>query len=206
MTAADVAAYIAAVTAHPAFTERFADELATPGIRVPLTAETSLWHEAVTVGREVVWAATYGQACAAPRGRTARGHHRLRSRRPAASQEPHPHRQGATRHDHLHRLSWGGTVHAGQGTFGPVTPRMWGYDVAGANILRKWFSYRKANPGGKRTSPLDAIHLAAWPREWITEFNEPLTALRRITDLGPAQADLLDRVLAGPLLSRRCVR
>lgn len=94
----------------------------------------------------------------------------------------------------------------GQGTFGPVTPRMWAYDVAGTNVLRKWFSYRKANPGGKRTSPLDDIHLAAWPREWITEFNELLTALRRITDLEPAQADLLDRVLAGPLLSRRCVR
>lgn len=203
VTAVDVAAYIAGVTAHPAFIKRFADELTTPGIRVPLTADTSLWQEAVTVGREVVWAATYGQACAAPEAGRPEGTiafapgdpRRPKNLTPIGKEPP-----GTITYT---ESPGGGTVHVGQGTFGPVTPRMWAYDVAGTNVLRKWFSYRKANPGGKRTSPLDDIHLAAWPREWITEFNELLTALRRITDLEPAQADLLDRVLAGPLLTTK---
>ena len=36
--AEDVFAYVAAVAAHPAFTARFQSDLATPGLRVPLTA------------------------------------------------------------------------------------------------------------------------------------------------------------------------
>jgi hypothetical protein len=35
VTGADVLAYTAAVVAHPGYTETFADELTTPGIRVP---------------------------------------------------------------------------------------------------------------------------------------------------------------------------
>ena len=94
-----------------------------------------------------------------------------------------------------------GILHVGQGSFSPVTARMWAYDVSGMNVIKKWFSYRKANPGGKKTSPLDELHLQTWPREWITEFNELLTVLRRVTELEEAQAALLERVLSGPLIT-----
>jgi hypothetical protein len=43
VTAPDVVAYVAAVVAHPAYTQRFAGELTTPGIRVPITADPQLW-------------------------------------------------------------------------------------------------------------------------------------------------------------------
>ena len=48
-------AYVAAVMAHPAFTARFAPDLVRPGLRVPLTADASLFAEAAAIGREVIW-------------------------------------------------------------------------------------------------------------------------------------------------------
>lgn len=54
VAAEDVLAYVAAVAAHPAYTARFRADLATPGLRVPLTAEAALFREAVALGREVL--------------------------------------------------------------------------------------------------------------------------------------------------------
>ena len=59
-SAADIMFYVAAITGHPAFVEQFADELSTPGIRIPITAEPSLWDTAVRLGKHVVWLTTYG--------------------------------------------------------------------------------------------------------------------------------------------------
>lgn len=75
------------------------------------------------------------------------------------------------------------------------------YAVGAKNIVRSWVNYRKAVPGGKRSSPLDDLHVEAWPAEWSAEFTDLLTVLTRLVDAEPAQAALLDRVLAGPLLT-----
>ncbi|MGH3542091.1 MAG: type ISP restriction/modification enzyme, partial [Mycobacterium sp.] len=76
------------------------------------------------------------------------------------------------------------------------------YNVGGRNVLNSWFNYRKKNPGGKKTSPLDGIHINTWPSEWTTEFIDLLTVLTRLTGLEGQQADLLDRILAGPLRTK----
>lgn len=63
-------AYVAAVTAHPAFTARFKAELVQPGLRVPLTAEAELFDAGVELGRTVIWLHTFGERFADPkRGR-----------------------------------------------------------------------------------------------------------------------------------------
>ena len=49
------------MTPHPSYTARFAQDLKTPGVRVPLTAVPELWAEAVAIGREVIWLHTYGR-------------------------------------------------------------------------------------------------------------------------------------------------
>ncbi|TDQ52999.1 type ISP restriction/modification enzyme [Actinorugispora endophytica] len=202
VTASDVAAYIAGTTAHPAFTEEFADELVTPGVRVPITADPDLWEELVMVGSDLVWASTYGGAFADPRAGRPEGTIAFAASDPRRPKNLTPLGDGLPdRLAYTEGEDGEGTLHVGRGSFGPVTPRMWAYDVGGMNVIRKWFSYRKANPGGKKTSPLDGIHLDAWPREWITDLNELLTALRRVTDLESEQADLLDRVLSGPLIT-----
>ena len=54
VSAPDMMAYFAAVAAHPAYTARFQSDLVQPGLRFPMTAEASLFAEAVEIGREVI--------------------------------------------------------------------------------------------------------------------------------------------------------
>jgi len=89
----------------------------------------------------------------------------------------------------------------GDGEWGPVRPEVWAYTVGGKNVLKSWFNYRKAVPGGKKTSPLDYVHVDTWPGEWTTELIDLLTVLTRLVDLETEQAQLLDDVLAGSVLT-----
>ena len=50
----DLFAYIAAVAASPAYTERFRANLKQPGLRIPITAERTCGSKTVVLGREVV--------------------------------------------------------------------------------------------------------------------------------------------------------
>jgi len=194
----DLVAYLAAVIAHPAYTETFTDELTTPGIRVPLTADPNLWTEAVTIGRDLLWTHTYGAACSDPAAgrpkddiRYASGDRRRIQNLSAVNGMPTELRfDEDTRH-----------LHVGTGEWAPVSPAVIAYTVGGKNVLKSWFNYRKAVPGGKKTSPLDHIHLDQWPAGWSTELTDLLTVLTRLVEAEADQADLLDRILTGPLLT-----
>jgi Type ISP C-terminal specificity domain/N-6 DNA Methylase len=197
--AGDVIAYLGAVVAHPAFTKHFADELTTPGIRVPITEDAALWSEAVSLGRQVIWLHTYGEAFAddadgRPDGniRFPKGDERQPLSRRPVTKMPEELTYDADRK----------TLKLGDGEWGPVTPSVIEYEVGGRNIIKSWFNYRKRNPTGKKTSPLDDIHVEEWPNEWTVELIDLLTVLTRLVELEPAQADLLDRILAGPILTK----
>jgi hypothetical protein len=57
----DVLAYVAAIAAHPGYTERFREDLEVPGARIPLTADPQLWTRALEVGRRILWLHAYGE-------------------------------------------------------------------------------------------------------------------------------------------------
>lgn len=194
----DVLAYVAGVTAQPAYTTTFLDELETPGIRIPLTGDPSLWEEAVAVGEQVLWLHTYGEVCASadrPAGnvRFPQGDPRQPLSLVAITGLPASMTYDAAR----------AVVTIGTGELGPVAPEVWDYEVGGRNVLKSWFNYRKAVPGGKKTSPLDHMHVDAWDPDWTTELIDLLTVLTRLVDLQPAQEDLLQRILRGPLQTMR---
>ncbi|AXG78666.1 type ISP restriction/modification enzyme [Streptomyces paludis] len=199
VTAPELAAYTVAVAGHSAFTERFAEELLTPGVRLPLTRDPALWDRAVALGREVLWASTYGERCAdQDAGRPAArvdfpvgDERQVRYLTPIGTAVP----------DALRYNSTAQTLYVGEGTFAPVPEAVWEYDVGGMRIVNKWFGYRKAHPSSKKTSPLDKIHVESWPGEWTRELIELLSVLRRLTDLAPPQNDLLTAVLAAPVLT-----
>jgi len=196
ITPQDLVAYIAGVVGHPAFTARFTDELSTPGIRVPITADPHLWERAVTLGQQVIWAATYGTVLHDDNDNGDRPQHDIAyaagdARRPMMLKP-----LGSTMPETIQYDSTKQELNLGPAVFGPVPERVWLYDVGGMQVVKKWFSYRKAKPGGKKTSPLDDIHLDQWPLEWIQEFVELLTVLSRIVELEPAQAELLEQVVA----------
>ncbi|MFG1765742.1 type ISP restriction/modification enzyme [Micromonospora parva] len=195
---ADVMAYVAAVTAHPGYTERFRQELQHPGVRVPLTADANSWAEAVSIGREVLWLHTFGQISlgecpisfrdfvdeAAPRVQT------------AIPDEP-----GALP-DSISWESDSEMLLVGSGRIAPVHRRVWEYDVGGMRVLRHWFNYRCAHQRHRRrSSPLDDEGLNRWSSDLTDELLEILAVLGGCVAAEPRQLELLDRICTGRLIS-----
>ncbi|ORW16176.1 hypothetical protein AWC17_15120 [Mycobacterium nebraskense] len=194
LTAEDLIAYIAGVTAHPGFTEQFTEELDTPGIRVPITTDPELLQQAIDLGRHAIWLHTYAERFTAIHGSDVRypagDPHRITNLTAVKSMPT------AMTYD-----SDTATIHIGGGSFGPVPQAVWGYTVGGREVVKSWFNYRKANPTGRRTSPLDDINATTWPTEWNGELIDLLSVLSRLVELQPAQADVLNAILAKPVAS-----
>ncbi len=83
MSADDFIAYIAATAGHPAFTARFREDLCTPGLRIPITADAATFIDAAEIGRTVIWLHTFGERMANPDlGRPAQPPRLSEARRP----------------------------------------------------------------------------------------------------------------------------
>lgn len=192
--AEDVLAYVAGVVAHPAFTQTFADELTTPGIRVPVTTDAGLWEEAVFLGRQVLWLHTYGQCCTGV-GRPSGG-----VRLPVGDQQrPLSQKPITVLPEILAYDADRQTIVMGDGEFGPVGRQVWDYAVGGRNVIKSWFDYRKKEPGGRRSSPLDDVNALVWDPDWTGEFLDLLSVLTRLVSLEPQQAAILESILTSGL-------
>jgi hypothetical protein len=208
VTAPQVMAYIAALLAHPAFTARFRADLVRPGLRVPMTADVGLFDRAVTLGSEVIWLHSYGERFADPAaGRPAAPPRMPKGQGPTiplAGAIPGP---GQPLPDTMHHDPATGRLHIGQGYIDNIPASVATYQVSGRNVLRQWFSYRKADRTrpviGDRRPPSDLDKIQ--PDHWLPEYTEDLLnllhILGRLVALEPAQAALLDEVCAGPLLT-----
>ena len=175
--------YIVGVTAHRGFTARFQDELRTPGVRVPLTSDADLFDQAVTLG-------TVAIAC----------HTTLL---PASQDGVDPvlrHEIGTGAEEMPEAIVYeldAREIRIGTGAIGPVSRDAWEYDVNGMKVLRKWFGYRRRNPTGRRTSPLDDIHITHWTDELTEELLTLISCLERLVALEPEQAALLEEIMGG---------
>jgi hypothetical protein len=204
--AEDVMAYLAAVMAHPAFTERFKNDLIRPGLRVPLTADAKLFAEGVELGSEVIWLHCYGERFADPAAGRPKGAPRMPKdiapRIPAKGEIPGAPEQLPETMDYdpaTQRLK------IGKGYVEHVTPKMWAYEVSGKRVLWEWFSDRKRDRSkpliaDKRPpSPLDKIQPDHWLPEYTSDLIDLLNVLGRLIAMEGKQADLLERICAGPL-------
>lgn len=185
----DVAAYLYAVLAQPAFTARFHEELATRELRVPLTADAELFAQAVKLGRELLFLHTYGERFAT--GRTW----------PASTVKCLKAVPGNVLPEKFAFDAARQVITVGTGEFGPVSKEVWDYEVSGLKVVQSWLGYRMKNRKGKKSSPLDDITPAAWTSDYTSEFLALLNLLTRSMAVQPAQAALLDEILAGQLLS-----
>jgi hypothetical protein len=208
VSAEDLMAYIAAVAAHPAFVARFASELVQPGLRIPMTAKGETFAAAVVLGKTVIWLHTFGDRFTDPKqGRPAQ------FPRLPASEAPRIPKGGGipTSPDGMpDTLDYDATKHrllVGQGYVERVTPEMWRYEVSGKQVLRHWFSYRKANRErpiiGDRRPPSKLVDIQPdhWLAEYSTELLNVLNVIGLLIQIEPAQADLLERVCSGPTIS-----
>lgn len=206
--AEDIMAYLATVMAHPAFTAGFKADLVRPGLRVPLTADAKLFTEAVALGAEVIWLHCYGERFVDPKA----GRPKQAPRLPKES-APHIPADGAIPSapeplpDAMDYDPAKRRLIVGKGYVESVTPEMWAYEVSGKQVLWHWFSYRRRDRsrpiiGDRRPpSPLDSIQPDHWLPEYTSNLIDLLNVLGRLISLEPAQADLLNRICAGPLRS-----
>lgn len=209
----DLLAYVATVAANPDYTARFQKDLSTPGLRIPIAANVSLFQEAVRLGRRVVWLHTFGERMSDPAADRPTGPPRLPAgRTPLVPKEGSISSKPSEMPD---AIDYDATKHRlliGAGFVDKVLPEVWDYEVSGKQVLVQWFSYRKQNRerpiiGDRRQpSPLGDIQADHWLPEYTTELLNVLNVLTLLVELEPEQAHLLDQICAGPLISEGDLR
>ena len=163
VSAEDIVAYLAAVAAHPAFTARFQDDLSTPGLRIPFTADPKTFAEAVELGRTVIWLHTFGERQTDPaKGRPAAPPRLPRPRRPnipkAGAIPPDP----AAMPDTINYDAGKKRLLIGTGYVENVEPGVWYYEVSGSRCCCN------GSATGRKTASVPSSATAAPPRPWAT--------------------------------------
>lgn len=191
----DVFHYVAGVVAHSAYVEQFDEALSTPGLRVPVTADRSLWDQAVALGAQAVWLQTYGE-----RGRHPSGASRVRD-----TAGPHPSYDkpvGSRMPAGIVYDRDAGVLRLGDGAWSGVREEVRDYEIGGRNVIDSWVGYRRADPAGRRRSPLSDMVVTAWAADWSRELSELLSVVSQLVDLELEQETLLGSILLAPKISQ----
>jgi hypothetical protein len=97
-----------------------------------------------------------------------------------------------------------GVITIGTGEISGVRPEVWDFSITGWKVVQKWLAFRTAKGTGRSATsakPLDLIRPSEWLDEWNIELLELLTVLTRTVALYGTAADLLDRILQGPMIT-----
>lgn len=207
-SAPDLMAYFPAVAAHSGYTSRFQSDLVQPGLRFPMTADAALFGEAIEIGREVIWLHCFGERFADPGAGRPNSAPRLpEGEGPIIPKNGAIPREPDRFPDRIEYDAAARRLEIGDGFIENVPREVWAYEVSGKHVLVQWFSYRRLDRsrpiiGDKRPpSRLDTIQPNGWLAEYTTELMNLLHVLGRLVSLEPRQADLLNRICDGPLLS-----
>lgn len=194
VTPEDFLAYIYGVLAHPAFTQRYAEELSTRELRVPITKDVALFARVRDIGAKLLWLHTYGERYVPKgfhRGQVPRG--KARCTKPVPEDKPsYP--------DNYDFNEATKTLHVGAGAFAPVAPEVYNFEVSGLKVVQSWLGYRMKNAKGKKSSPLDKIRPEKWTSKFTTELLELLWILEATIAEYPRQASLLRAVATVPTI------
>lgn len=208
VSAEDLLAYVAAIAAHPAFTARFQDDLSTPGLRIPITADGATFASAASIGRTVLWLHTFGERFADPSdARPAQPPRLPTASRPIIPLDGAIPQESGAMPDSIDYDVSKSRLLVGTGYVENVSRAVWEYEVSGKQVLVQWFSYRKRDRerpviGDRRKpSPLGNVQPDHWLPEYTTELINLLNVLGCLVDLEPQQAALLDRICSGPTIS-----
>lgn len=198
VTATDLSAYVAGVSAHPEYVDMFSEPLHYSGNHVPITADAALWDVAVEIGYSIIWLHTYGH-----RGQPMSGISRIMDAPQEGYTLPsYDEAVGAAMPEEATYDEATHTIHLGAGRWSNVAPEVWGYTVGGVQVIDSWVGYRRKKPKGRKSSSLNEIITTSWPTEWSRQFSELLAVLTHLVHLEKKQSDLLHAVVKGELLSR----
>ena len=187
----DFLAYVYAALAQPAFTARFAKELETRDLRVPITKDAALFAKVRDAGARLLWLHTYGERFV-PNGRQY-GHVPRGAAKCMKAVPGHANGYPET-FDYNDTTR---TLHVGEGEFAPVEREVFEFEVSGLTVVQSWLSYRMRKGAGKKSSPLDSIRPERWTSQLTTELLELLWVLEATMEGFPEQARLLEAVISG---------
>nr|WP_237454294.1 type ISP restriction/modification enzyme [Pseudonocardia sp. SID8383] len=193
----DIAAYVYALLSAPAYHERFSDALTSPGPRVPLTSDPTLFHQVVEIGKELLWLHTFGERCNSRQ----RSSHIPREPQlgwlTAVSQLP----------DSMDEVVFDAssqTLRIGDGQLSGVEEAVWNLEVSGYAVLRRWIAHRTRRGYGRAASspkPLDKIRPEVWEDDWNDDLLDVVSILNRSLKIWPAVEQILVHICEGPLIS-----
>ena len=184
----DLLAYVYALGATAAFTERFNEELAEAAgpIHIPVTAEPDLFQQAVALGRDLLWWHTWGERFTPEdQPRLPEGH----------AKELRPVEGMPNDFDYDPQSQ---TLTVGTGAFAPVSEAAWNFEVSGLRVLRSWLGYRMKNRKGRKSSPLDDIRPTRWTQ--TKELLLVLSIIEHTIEATPKATALLTQIVEGPLI------
>jgi hypothetical protein len=195
ITPEDLAGYVYAILAQPEYTRRFAKELASKEVRVPLTKDKKLFAKVAEFGKELIWLHTYGERlhdADHPAGQIPKG--KAQCTKAVSDQESkYPNEFQYDENDKI--------LHVGDGEFAPVPLAVWEFEVSGLKVVQSWLGYRMRERSGKKSSPLDDIRPRMWTREFTRELLELLWILENTVAGYPKQKQLIEAVLEGDLFT-----
>jgi len=158
----DIFAYCYGILSSPAYVDTYANELANPGPRVPITKDTKLFDSTVALGRRLIWLHTYGTRFA-PAGEKREVLPSTKARVDGTS-EQYPQSWHYDSDTYELRIGEGIVV-------APVSPEVMTFSLSGRQVIKSWLDYRVGQGAGRRSSELDLIR----PDEW--HFNRDLLQL-----------------------------
>ena len=168
VTPEDFLAYVYGALAQPAFTARYAKELESRELRVPITKDAALFEALRSAGARLLYLHTYGERFVPAdegRGRFPRGAAKCVKAVPG-DPDGYPHS-----FDYNDGTQ---TLHVGEGAFEPVAPEVFEFEVSGLKVVRSWLKYRMKKGAGRKSSPLDDIRPERWTGQFTTELLELL--------------------------------
>lgn len=192
VTVEQLFAYTFGVLAGTDYTERFHEALATPGPRVPLTADPDLFARMVRHGEKLIWLQTFGERFGEGTLPTA-----------GIQWQTEPSRLPDGKADIRYNAATG-TLQVADGLLTGVPKEVWSFEVSGMGVIPKWLSYRMQDAAGRAKSsksPLDRIRPTQWSPEWSTELIEIVAAIRETLALVPSGVALLAQIVAGQLIA-----
>lgn len=190
-------AYVYGALAGTHYTERFQEELGTPGPRVPLTIDPHLFEAMERHGSYLLWLHTYAERFAGD-GRPDR------LVLPSTLEWALPvDRIPETARDCSYDPE-ANAISVGDGLLRGVRPEVWAFEVSGMPVIRKWLGYRTRKGAGRSSSsksPLDQIRPREWPDEWHEELRELVYVLDLTIELMNEGTELLEQICEGPTLA-----
>lgn len=185
-------AYVYGALAQPAFTARFAKELETRELRVPITKDAALFEQVRDAGARLLWLHSYGERFV-PKGQQS-GHVPRGAAKCTKAVPGHADGYPETfKYNDATR-----TLRVGEGEFAPVSREVFEFEVSGLKVVQSWLKYRMKKGAGKKSSPLDDIRPERWTSQFTTELLELLWVLEATVSGYSEQAKLLEAVTAGP--------